>query len=290
MKTILSFLLSFFTFLTPLFTTASPIEAEYSKRGEYEVVTEKISVDDGCGSSWYMIYRPAQLQDEEYPAIVFLNGTGATCRWYGGLLKTLASRGYIVIGNDVRMSRTGDSGIAMAQYLINADLDPDGAYYNRIDENRIGVCGHSQGGDAAADCAVFDSDHDFSFASLCTIELSVNTAINAPLIIDFADIDCPVFMAAGTGYFDSAIITPLDFMTENFNALSGEYPAVISRSNCTDHADVVLRKNGGYQTPYIAAWFDYTLKGDSNAAGVFTGSDAEILNSERWQDTLTNLA
>ena len=286
MKSILSIFLSFFTFLFPLFTPAAPIEAEYAKRGEYTVETAQISVDDGCGSSWYRLYYPEGLTDAEYPAIVFLNGTGATCKWYNGLLRTLASRGYIVIGNDVRMSRTGDSGIAMAKYLLDADADPDSVFYSKIDESRIGVCGHSQGGDAAADCAVFDSENGFSFASLCTIEMSVNTEYNEALIIDFADIDCPVFMSAGTGFFDSSIITPLDFMTENFNALSGEYPAVMSRSKCTDHADICLLKNGGYQTPYIAAWFDYTLKGDAHAAEVFTRSGAEILTSARWQDTL----
>ena len=33
---------------------------------------------------------------------------------------------------------------------------------------------------------------------------------NAPLIIDFADIDCPVFMTAGTGIFDAKTITAED--------------------------------------------------------------------------------
>ncbi len=286
MNKLTSLILSIFVFLAPLFTHAGDLETRYSQRGGYEIAETVVNIDDGKGSSWYKLYYPDGYSGVEFPAIVFANGTGATANWYNGFLRTLASYGYIVIGNDVRMVRTGESVLAMAEYLLKIDADPDSPFCGMIDESKLGVCGHSQGGDAAADCAVFDKDHGFDFASLCTIELSVNTAINAPLIIDFADIDCPVFMTAGTGIFDAKTITPPEFMTENWNNLSGGYPAVCARSVCTDHADICLLKNGGYQVPYVIAWFEYTLKGDSDAAKVFAGDSPEIQNTDRWQDVL----
>ena len=51
----------------------------------------------------------------------------------------------------------------------------------------------------------------------------------------------------------------------------------------TDHGDMLPYVDG-----YMTAWFMYQLKGDSDAAKVFVGDDAEILSNENWQDVQKN--
>ena len=95
---------------------------------------------------------------------------------------------------------------------------------------------------------------------------------------DFSKIGAPLLMVAGTGDWDSKIISPEEAFQANFKETADDFPVLAARHAYKDHEEM-----GGEGDPYMTAWFCYYLKGDSTAGKAFVGDDAEILkNTSRW--------
>ncbi len=179
----------------------------------------------------------------------------------------------------------GSNALVSVYDITSYTYNPLSIFFNKLDVNKVGIGGHSQGGPAAINAAtkylgskIFKSIYTASAArqSLCTGLLGA-WAYNPALI------NVPYFACAGTGSMDANIITPLDSMLENYNQLSSGVPAVMGRVKNTDHGDIVPNSHG-----YLNAWFCYTLKGDVLAGTAFNGANPEIsTNSDRWQDVAT---
>ena len=104
------------------------------------------------------IYRDAEpaLERAKYPLVVFSHGRGSNGLSYAWFAEVLASRGYIVAALNHYRANTYDSTIAyLANKLWQRPLDvglviswllKDPFWGAHIDDGRIGVAGHSQGG------------------------------------------------------------------------------------------------------------------------------------------------
>ena len=57
-----------------------------------------------------------------------------------------------------------------------------------------------------------------------------------------------------------------------------------ARVSGAEHEQMQERTDG-----YMTAWMLFQLKGDTEAAKVFAGQDAEILHNANWQDIEKNL-
>lgn len=105
---------------------------------------------------------------------------------------------------------------------------------------------------------------------------------------DAAKLNIPSFFVAGTGSVDfgneeDSGIAPLLSLKENYERLPNDAVKLYARRANTDQGDMLANADG-----YMTAWFMYRLKNDTEAAKVFVGDTAEILNNANWQDTVKN--
>ncbi len=257
---------------------AGVLEEKYAQPGALEVSkTTFDSCDEKIGT--IQVWHPANMT-ECYPAVVTVNGTGVPASKYEAILEHLATWGFIVIGSEDANSWDGVSSSFCLDYLLALNEDADSILYQKIDTGHIGIAGHSQGGVGAINAATsFENSSLYAsvyLASTTWPDLAV--ALNWPY--DISKIQAPCFMTAGTGKTDAETITPLSSMVSSFDALDNGQPTVMARRRDTDHGQMLAGADS-----YMTAWFCWTLKGDPEAAPVFTGADPEIIsNTANWQD------
>lgn len=260
--------------------TGGPLEQRYTGLGDSETDAYAFS-ESGVQ---YKVWFPATLaqRDAPVPAIIMSNGSGIRFPAYEATFQHLASWGFVVIGDNVDSTATGQSVSMMVDRLRALNARP-GVFQNRIDLQRIGVSGHSQGAVGAVNAITrgangghFSSAYLASMTSPQIIENMEWTAWR----YDASRIRVPVFIVAGTGKVDSDVISPLASMLDVFDGLEGNGTTVLARRKDTDHGQMLVNADG-----YMTAWFRYTLLDDARAGDVFVGADPELkTNTRNWQD------
>lgn len=249
------------------------LEQKYTPYGAHEV---KIIENKQAGMTEvgaYKIWYPADLT-QKTPAVVYLNGSNCTYSTIEPVFKHLASWGFIVIGNNQTQAISGISALESVQILKGLNADTRSPLYQKVDEERIGLFGGSQGAAGSINAALSDSEYNV-FASVAAVSAPTSGILGT---YDLTGMAKPFFFLAGTGVTDSTIISPLTTLQDSFNKCVGF--TVMARRKDADHEQMTTMADG-----YLTAWFLYTLKGDAEAAGVFTGENAEIKqNSANWQD------
>ena len=275
------------------FSSPCPLEQKCSQPGGYAVSSVDTPSDDkriGKIRVWY----PSEATDTDalYPAILVVNASNTPAYKYEGWFKRLASWGFVVIGNEDPQAGTGETASITLDYILN--LPKDNTLYGRIDEDRIGIVGFSQGG-AGALAAVSEYENGSTYKAIFTGSAAYQfMAGNFGWHYDVRKIHIPYFMAAGTGSSDDngkadptkeyAGVAPLSSLVENYNSLPDSVAKVRGRATGAEHEDMLARSDG-----YMTAWMLYQLMDDPEAAKVFVGGDAEILHNEYWQDVEKNL-
>lgn len=149
--------------------TGGEIEKKYSAIGPHDVsYVEFDAMTSAYGK--YAIWYPGELEDEggAYPVVIWANGTGSTSSTYAAFLTHLASWGFVVIGNDDTDTRTGASLEETLQFLIAENENEGSVLYHRVDLDRIGIGGHSQGGPAVFNM-VANQEHGFMVKALYAV-------------------------------------------------------------------------------------------------------------------------
>ena len=275
------------------FSSPCPLEQKYTKLGRYAVSSVDTPFDDkriGKIRVWY----PSEAADTDtlYPAILVVNASNTPAYKYEGWFKRLASWGFVVIGNEDPQTGTGETASMTLDFVLN--LPESHPLHGRIDEDRIGIVGYSQGG-AGALAAVSEYENGSTYKSIFTGSAAYPfLAENMGWKYDMSKIGIPYFMVAGTGASDDngtadptkefAGVAPLFSLVENYNALPDSVAKVRGRATGAEHEDILVRSDG-----YLTAWMLYQLMDDPEAAKVFVGGDAEILHNEYWQDVEKNL-
>lgn len=258
------------------------LEKKYTSYGEFEVNSIEFESNEELFDN-YKIWYPTKLEEnnnEKYPIVVFVNGTGVPYQKYGATFEHLASWGFVVIGNDDANSASGKSSSITLDYILSLNSNEESMFFNKLDITNVGISGHSQGGVGAIN-AVTEFDNSNVFTSIYTASTtSIELANALEWNYDVTKISIPYFMVAGTGKVDAETIAPLESMVKNYMNLNSNIKAVMARRKNTDHGDMLLYADG-----YMTAWFRYTLMNDDEAGKVFLGDSAEILsNSSNWQD------
>ena len=296
MKKTVSVVLAIIVIMTGLLSTAFavdtyPVEAKYAAAGSHGVKT--LTLDSGeADYSHYKIWYPADLETSEktYPVILYNNATGCTydTDQVPVMLAHYASWGFIVLANDHQNSGKGDSASKGLAKLLQMHTDPTSIFCGKVDQNAIGLNGHSQGGSATINAASEGAyENSAMFKSICAVSipypaLAASFLQNTPY--DASRVRIPAFLIAGTGAIDAGNgkdigISPLDLsLVDNLKAIQND-TVFIGRMKNTDHMTTQPAS-----TAYATAWFCWTLCGDSVAAGAFTGSNPELFRNEKWQD------
>lgn len=240
----------------------------------------------------YTIMYPSSLENsnEKLPVVVWANGTGNGYTNYEAALKSLASYGFVVAGCDDTNMGDGSKLLEMAEFLMAQNKEKTSPLYGHLDTEHMGAAGHSQGACGAVN-AVTKYENSDMFKSLFTTSLpKLSMCVDkkgmefAYWNYDMSKISIPYFGNTGTRFLDGLWISPLSAMEENFAALPDHIEAYAARRIGANH-NIVNKYHG---CGYLNAWFCYTLKGDEEAAKVFTGEDPELFrNSKRWKDVMS---
>src|SRR5579862_7444502 len=106
----------------------------------------------GLDHSLYTIFRPACMKDgETYPVITWANGTCGETQGYAPLLSTVASHGYVIIASNSTWTATAPTDKVQLRALDYAQFlndDSSSVLYHRLNLDKIGAAGHSQGAQA----------------------------------------------------------------------------------------------------------------------------------------------
>ncbi len=278
--------------------TGGEIEAKYTALGAYEVGYFEIETDTDYKK--IRVWYPAELESENktYPLVIMVNGTGVPCAKYEAIFKHLASWGFIVVGNEDENARTGKSSSESLSFMLEQNKDSSSIFYGKIDENSIGIGGHSQGGVGAVN-AVTNYDNGTYYTAMWTASttssfMTQDSGLGKEWQYDTSKVTIPYFMVAGASGLDAGTATsfdetegqgicPLWSLQENYEKIGDTVEKVMARRKNTDHAPMLYSADG-----YMTAWFMYQLQGDEYAKGAFCGRNAEILTNENWQDARTN--
>jgi predicted peptidase len=266
--------------------TSFPIENRYRNYGMYassDITFEKVNIENVKKIKVYYPNEMILYPGKKYPLVIMVNGTGVEYPKYEATFKHLSSWGIIVAGNDDPSTAGGDSAVKTLQYMLNLNNQKDSIFFNKIDPEKIGISGHSQGG-----CGVFnaitkhgDSSKWFkcAFASSATTKSLMDKFKLEPWRYKSELVNIPIMIVISNGNVDNGIC-PLNESKENFDKIGGNIKKVFGVRKNVDHGDMLVAHD-----PYMTAWFCFILKSDEEAGKAFSGQDAEFLrNNENWQN------
>ncbi|KAE9528965.1 chlorophyllase/cutinase-like alpha/beta fold protein [Testudinibacter aquarius] len=258
--------------ITQIQTTA-PLEKQYSQMGRYAVASAKFDAQDKELKT-YTVYYPQT--GSNYPLIVMANGSGTPVSKYEPVLKHLASHGFVVIGSEELSSWRGTGAAKSLDFALAQNRNQNSVLFNKINADKIGVSGHSQGGAGAINLAM-KQPNSHLVRSLYTA--STTRGEGEMNLFDFApwQVDKPYFAVTSNGAFDKNA-APISKMQDNLRKMPSTN-AVVAERKGLDHGAMLYAANG-----YMTAWFLYTLNNDAQARQVFIGQNAELYRNANWQN------
>jgi hypothetical protein len=260
--------------------TTMPIESKYKEKGSEEVAKTEYDSDDATIGKIVVVYPHSLLKsDGALPLVNIGNASNTTAYDLIEAMEHLASWGFVVIGNMDKQTGTGASMSHTLDAFLTLVAQQDNQFYGRIDTTKIAIAGYSQGAFGAVMAATaYPNSRMYKAVYLCSCpqkQIGINFKWGTS---DFSKIGAPLLMVAGTGDWDSKIISPEEAFQANFKETADDFPVLAARHAYKDHEEM-----GGEGDPYMTAWFCHYLKGDSTAGKAFVGDDAEILkNTGRW--------
>ncbi|GAB4012439.1 poly(ethylene terephthalate) hydrolase family protein [Nocardioides ultimimeridianus] len=237
------------------------VNGDYAGPGPFGVTTE-------AGDSAHTVYRPTNLGRQgctSHPVIIWGNGTYATPSVYAGLLKHLASEGFIVVAANTTQSGSGQEMLAGIDWITEKNSDPSSIYYQKVDLAHIGASGHSQGGGGAVNAGA-----DPRVDAVVPIEpgpQGSNAALHGPTL----------WLAGQNDNIVNAnlLVKPRYEATDQ---VVSEYGLLAGATHFTAIGDA-----GGFRGP-VTAWFRYWLMGDQEAGSEFFGPSCGECTSSAWAD------
>ena len=273
------------------FQSDALLEMKYSKPGSFETsYTEFASDNESIGK--VRVWYPTELDSSEksWPMIMVVNASGTPASSYEPFFPRLASWGFVVVGNEDGQAGNGKTASITLDFMLN--VPSDSILVGKIDYDNMGIIGYSQGG-AGAICAVTNYENGAHYKAMFTGSAAYPTlAKNMGWEYDVSAVTIPYFMVAGTGKSDDSGsdpetsyggVSPLSALTSNYNSISDDVQKVRTRAVGAEHEQMLMRSDG-----YMTAWMLYQLAGDEEAATVFVGENAEILQNNNWQDVEKN--
>ena len=213
------------------------------------------------------IIYPLEIKNSQnsYPVIAWANGTGCNTESYTALLEELANGGYIVIADASTMTADGTAQIDSIDYIINQNGDSSSIFYNKVDTESIGVCGHSQGGRSCINAAQADA------RIRCVVSIA-----GASSAEEASGLTAPSLFLTGT---NDLVVVSSRWCKPSYDAVAGR-AAYASLDGGIHTTCMVSPKK---VSDYALSWFDAYLKGDSDAKAVFE-DDGKLAHDYDWKD------
>ncbi|MGC5772101.1 alpha/beta hydrolase [Paenibacillus pabuli] len=275
MFSVVSFLLV--NSVSATFETGS-VEEKYALPGTYEVDT--LEIKDEQGEKLYRIYSP-QTTDTRHPLIAWGNGTGALPDNYDELFRHMASWGFVVIDTYSETTGTGKEIMAAIDYMLNENEATVSPFYQRIEKDRIGAAGHSQGSTGVIN-AHTNFENGNIIKTVVSIALPDLKYCDPEDVYDTSALKIPFFVLGGTRDF---IISPTDSNQLALKNANPDIPTMMAMAKGAAHT--AIEKDGGQHRGYLTAWMMYWLMDDVEARDAFVGNHAEIGTNNHWTDVIS---
>lgn len=228
----------------------------FSHRGKYQAKL--------CFKGFYCIYFPQELVATNTPCktLIWANGTLAVPRIYDGLLRHMASWGYIVVASWSPFTQIDQvwfkGGIRKCQKLNESDA----LFKNLLDVNHLGVFGHSQGGGVA-------------------LQLSQRDDIKASVALQPAPFSCkkskhPLLIITG-----SRDVLAWWFVVKRIAFLTAKVTAFFLNHTKASHL-MPLGGAGAMRAP-TCAFFQWKLAQDPQARLCFEEGEKTFTKKAHWQ-------
>lgn len=261
--------------------TGGDIEAKYLDLGSHDV--EYYETEVMMSFQKFELYYSKDIKNmDKLPVVVFVNGTGVKGSKYSALQQHLASWGFITIATEEDYAWNGFSAETSVRYLelLNQyqEEGKENVFYNKIDMDKIGITGHSQGGLGVINAVTEQKHSDIYKAVVILSSTETNIAKAFMWETDSTKIHTNTLMITSTGQTDSNI-APLENIQKTYNNITDDVTKVIARRNDCDHGEMLYYADG-----YVTTWFMYYLQGDSEAKKAFFGNNAEINSNPLYQD------
>lgn len=253
-------------FANPVNDSESTCDLLAASFGEPADVTADSLNLRGGDLSLYTIFRPACMKDgETYPVITWGNGTCGQSGGYAALNATLASYGFVVISANSRFTDAGNKEMLRALDLAKALNEQEGGiFYKRLNLEKVGAMGHSQGSSATANAS---SDPRIKAIILWNGGLSVDTK---PFLAVSGDRDIG-------GYTPAQMASAVQ--GSSLPAASLYYHQVLETGgNVTGHLTLMEQPERVWEP--TVAWWKLMLNGDQEAKKMFVGADCGLCNKK----------
>jgi len=263
MKKYLSFLISIVIVVGAVFActvSASAYTGTVEKDGVMQM-GDFDSLVDG-----FIVYYPKDLEqsDHAYPVAVWANGTMCAPALYQNLLIGVAKQGYIVIASPDLMPKDGKGQSAAIDYIFEQSMDETSPFFGKVDPNKIGAFGHSQGGLSSVNAAV--ADHRIG---------AIVSIAGSSTKTEAKNLTVPSLFLTGTA--DYVVLSSL-WVKPSFEACQG--PAVYAslkngvHTSCIADADTYVN--------YVVKWFNAWFNNDGNQSVFRNGG--ELSKDTAWKD------
>ncbi len=264
--------------------TGGELEAKYLQKGVYETACYEEKTDDEKIGK-FIVHYPKDLEqtDKTYPVIVFNNGSNVTGSRYKYLFEKWASWGFIVVGNEDKSTWSGESAEKALTFLLQKSQDSGSLFYGKVDVDHIGVAGHSQGGVGAFNAATAQESASVYKTIVALSPTQEELADALGWHYNLSEVRVPTLMIAGAkGDGETKTVIPLDKLNIMYDKLT--ISKVMARRIDAEHNDTDSFADG-----YVTAWFLWQLQGSEEAAGVFAGTNPELMKNDLYIDQRVNL-
>lgn len=241
---------------TPVVNTTSAPTGLTPNSVESNGGVEKATYD--MSERTYIVYYMSELltHNSKYPIVSWANGTGCPPSLYDGLLRELASAGFIVVASSETMAAYGTAQIAAIDFVISENCNKSSALYNKVNSSKIGVIGHSQGGRSSVNAGASDS------RITCVLSLAGSNFVE-----EAEKLSKPVLFMAGS---KDKVVDPQKWIVTAFAAVKG--PAVYASLNGAIHTTCC--SNPTAYSNYAINWFNAWFYNDGNLKSIFTDGGA----------------
>jgi hypothetical protein len=229
--------------------------------------TDDLKNTRGLDYSLYTIFRPACMKDgEKYPVITWANGTCGLTHGYALLLGTVASHGFVVVASNSTWTNTAPTNTVQLRALDYAEAlnaDSSSVFYQKLDLDKIGAMGHSQGAAATA-----SADNDPRVKA--SIYWNAGTSAEKPFLNVSGDRDVGARPLSTIKSGTEAATQP--------GAWLWYHQVLETGGNATGH--LVLMEQPDRVWKLAVDWWKWQLNGDQTAKGMFVGDNCGLCNKD----------
>ncbi|MBR4752034.1 MAG: hypothetical protein IK077_09760, partial [Thermoguttaceae bacterium] len=172
----------------------------------------------------------------------------------------------------------GNSTDQTLAYILSCNEDENSVFYGKVDANRIGIIGHSQGGVGVFN-AITNNKHSALYRCAVSLSPTGEKLANAiGMVYDVSKVTIPTFMIMSSR---NDVLSPQD-MAEMYDRIPVE-KVMITRKK-SHHGEMLYAADG-----YVTAWFMWKLQDDQEAAKAFVGDEPEIMNNPLYENQRIDL-